>query len=677
MITGALRISAHIWARHYRVPEGVYWLALLVGIAGTAGALFGGLYGDLFDGQLYDRQFVGGLTVAALNLIVIAVSGTGIVRWENDRRKARGGLVVPRFYETAGAKNRGRDGQLMVLDALDRVASEVPHARVHGIGAVVDLQHRAFAATLLRRLRASAVLHGRVVDRADGGWTVHARLALHMAHGLIHYDWHTSDATPGRRPWAALFSKLPSTYGVTDEEFPLELTRDLEAFVRATAGTVGIANSPEEVESGLRGALAASPDSNTPAMDVLRTQLALVVFVHGDREDEALDLLRERIGDRDAFGELLRVFAFLAGARRRQIHNELGLDGTGDDGTGDDQLEDLLPEEEENEEGDTDPEEHLTPKQAEMLRNAEQLLEQAEKLESRAEKMEGQAEKLYARALGEDFGNYEHYERRLRRLDEALREESIAALAAAADDATDPGRDISLYNLVNALLSAGTEADEMEKGNGDELREKAWKHLDELRERSAYYRQTWYVKRLCGLRAWMTFQRISAEHRAHSDEGIKAAHEAAKWYSAAIRARPRVRVMHYSDETLWRRYRLRSARSPILDANAFDAHFFAKHSIRAGYHQSRFQLRRRSLVRGAYRELMRGYVDLAYDQLDWTIVGRHRPELDRYDPVEAVVAAARDRAKRLQSEAPTLAVPEIDAETSASGGESAARTERV
>jgi hypothetical protein len=141
VITAALRIAAHIWTRHYRVPEWVYWIALLIGMAVAALALSEGIYGDLFDGQLFDRQFVGGLTAGALNLIVIAASGIGIVRWENDRRKARDGLVVPRFYETAGAKDRGRDGQLMVLDALDMVASEVPDARVHGIAAVVDLQH--------------------------------------------------------------------------------------------------------------------------------------------------------------------------------------------------------------------------------------------------------------------------------------------------------------------------------------------------------------------------------------------------------------------------------------------------------------------------------------------------------------------------------------------------------
>lgn len=406
-------------------------------------------------------------------------------------------------------------------------------------------------------------------------------------------------------------------------------------------------------------------------MDVFRTQCALAMFVQEGREDEALDLLRERISDGDAFGELLRVFAFLARARRRQIHEELGLDGTGDD------LADELRAEEENEAGDGDVEEDLTPQQAEMLRNAEQLLEQAEKLESRADKLESQAEGLHARALGEDFETYEQREERLRRLDGALREESIAALVAAAEDVRDPGRDISRYNLVNALLAAGAEADDMEKDKGDELREKAWKQLEELRQQSSYYRQTWYVKRLRGLRAWLTFQRISEERGAHSEVGIKAAREAAKWYSAAIRARPRVRVVRYADEPLWRRYRLRSARSPILDANALDAHFFAEHSIRARYHHLRFQLRRRSLVRGAYRDLMWGYVDLAYGQLDWAIVGRHRPELHRYDAVETVVAAARDRAKSLQSEAPTLEALDTDGPSSRGDLEGEGSAERV
>jgi hypothetical protein len=604
-----------------------------------------GLYGSLFDGQLFDRQFVGGVTLVVVNLILLAVAVTGIVRWERDRARARGGLVVPRFYETAGAKNRGTDTQLMVLDALAAITREVPHARVHGIGAVVDLQHQSQASRLLRRLRAHAVLHGRTVDRSEGGWTVHARLAIQDHDQLIHFDWHTNDATPGKtRPWAALFSKLPSTHDVSDAEFPLELSHDLEALVRATAGALGMTQTPAEAEALLRRALEASPDSKGPAMDRLRSQLALIVFFQGDRTDEGLALLRARMKEGDAFGELLRMFALLAGERRRQIHRELGL------GLDEDFVDDL-PDEDENPADDSEVEDELTPKQIQMLSHAEQLTEQAEKLHSRAETLKNQAEKLVGRAFGEEGAeDFEAYEKRLRELDRTLREESIAALAAAAKDIDDPGRDISLYNLVNVLLSAAAEADENKAGRGDELREDAWDKLDELQQRSSYYRRTWYVKRLRGVRAWMNVEKFPKESREDSAEAIEAAREAARWYSAAIRARPRVRLMRYGDDPPWRRYRLRSARSPILDANAFDAHALAKHRWRARYHHLRFQLRRRALVRGAYRDLMRGYLDLALGQLDWSVVGRHRPELNRYDAVEAVARASRDEVQSMQED---------------------------
>jgi hypothetical protein len=89
----------------------------------------------------------------------------------------------------------------------------------------------------------------------------------------------------------------------------------------------------------------------------------------------------------------------------------------------------------------------------------------------------------------------------------------------------------------------------------------------------------------------------------------------------------------------------------------------AKHRFRAMYFQFRFQYRRRALLRAAYRDLMRGYTGLAFGYLDWTIVGRHHPELRRYDAVEAVARAARDKAKTLHEDAESQRqTPEHDRE---------------
>jgi hypothetical protein len=645
-MSAALRVAAAIWQRHYHVPEPAYWLGLLLSAAATFAFFVTEFAGALFDGEPFDRQFVGGITLTAIAVIALVVCGTGIVRWQRDRRRAGDGLVVARFYEFAGAQGRADDAQLTILDSLRQNLPGPQAARVHGIQAVVDLEHQKFAARLLRRLRAGGLLHGRAVDRSVGGWTVHARLALPAQTGLTHYDWHTNDRTPGRMPWRAWFSRLPSTIDVTDEEFPLDLTRDLETLVRGTAGAVGLASTPAEAEQLLRDALEASPDSTTPAVDVLRVQLALATFFQDDREDEALDLLRERRSQGDAFGELLRGFAFLADLRRRQIDRELNVEdeisALYDDGEDEPDDEDLA------EEADL---ESFTPQQLKMLDSAENLERQADQLRDRAHKLEREAEKLYNRVLEFEDENYEAYVERLRALDAQLSEEIISALRDAAADETDPRRDISLYNLINVLLGAAGEADD-KSDEADTLREDAWRKLDELRARSSYYRKAWYVKRLCGLRGWLRFERIAAEHAGPTPEGIGAAREAAKWYSRAIRARPRFGLVRFADSSVWARYRVRSLRSPILDANAFDAHFYGKHRWRALYHQFRFFRRRRALWRGAHRDLRNGYLNLAEAQLDWAVVGRHRPERDRYDAVEAAATAARDRVAELRAASP-------------------------
>lgn len=629
-----------MWRRHYRIPPWAYWCALELGIVAAAAGLITGTYADLFDGTAFDRQYVGGLVMSAVTAVLIATSVTGLIRWRRDRAKARDGLVVTLFHEAAGAKDRAKDVQLMVLDALQEEVPQAQRGRVHEVKATVDLGQPDLAARLLRRLDARALLHGRVVDRSDGGWTVHARLVLPAIETLTHYDWHTSDATPGRMPWAALFSKLPSTRGVTDEEFPLELTQDLAALMQGSVAAVGLTDTSAEMETQLTQALSVKPESATPAMDVLRSKLAMTIFFQGDREDEALDLLRERIKAGDAFGELLRTFAFLAGLLRGLVRRDPDFGGITDEDLEDEDLGDEDPDDERLDEDELEKE--FTPEQREKWR--------------RARALERESESLYEEVYQEQddpeggFETYDGHVKRLREKDAALRDEILAAVEAAADDERDPRRDMSLYNLVTGLLGAAAEADERDEGRGADLRAEAWKQLDRLYERSEYYRKTWYVKRLCGLRAWRAFQDLTAKHGAHSPEAIEAARDAAKWYSRGIRARPHSRVLRYMSDPVWRRYRVRSARSPILDANAFDAHFFAGHPKRARYYEWRYQRQRRTLLRKGFRDARRGYLDLAFQQLEWIDVERHRPAHSSYDAFEAAAVAARYRIGELMQE---------------------------
>ena len=295
--------------------------------------------------------------------------------------------------------------------------------------------------------------------------------------------------------------------------------------------------------------------------------------------------------------------------------------------------------------------------------------EQLEKYR-RAEALEREAGALYEEVYEEEddpdggFETYDGHLKRLREKDATLRDEIAAALEAAADDERDPRRDMSLYNHVNVILGTANEADKREKGCGAELREEAWKRLDQLYARSAYYRKTWYVKRLYGLKAWLRFQDLTAKHGAHSPGAVEAAKEAAKWYSRGIRTRPHFRVLRYMDLPRWRRARLRSARSPILDANAFDAHFFAGHRRRARYYEWRYQRRRRTLLRGAFRDMRRGYLDLAFQQLDWIDVGRHRPARQSFDAFEAAALAARDKLAELMKDLHAVTGPDGELEGS-------------
>jgi hypothetical protein len=624
------------------VPEWRYWLGLTVALLIAVAGLLSGIYASLFDGEAFDRTFVGGVTLSTINLLFIGVCVIGIGRWKRDRRRARGGLLVPYFHEFAGASGRGEDARLVILHALQENLDEEQMGRVHPINAVIDLQHKTQAARILKALRAEGLVHGRVVDRPGSGWTVHARLALPAWVALTHYDWHTNDATMGRLPWRAWFSGLPSTFDVSDEEFPLDLTADLEALVRGIFAAAGLDN-PVAAQIALREAIEKSGDSHTAAIDTMRVKLALLIFFSGN-EDGALDLLRARIADGDAYGELLRGFAFLAGLRRSQIHHQLQAVG------------EMVEIDAEMEEIDAAIEADRRKEMAALSPEQRRKLERAEHLEQEAERLYDEAYELETDEEEEDedeFAPQEGEYARLRALFKTLGEESLVALRAAAEDTSDPRSEVSLYNLITELLSrAGAKNDSGPDEAVSRTRAEAWRKLDELRERSSYYRGTWYVKRLCGLRAWLEFRSISAENRAHSSEGIAAATEAAKWYSKAIRARPRFGIWRYEDEKLWQRNRPRSMRSPILDANAFDAHFYAGHKLRARYHELRFQRRRRALVRATFADLRRAYLSHAYTKLQWVIVGRHAPEEERRDAFEAVACATLEKVEELLREAP-------------------------
>jgi hypothetical protein len=196
MLSPALRIALAVWQRHYWIPEWAYWGGLGVALVIGTISLVTGFYANLFDGEAFDRQFVAGISLASINLILVSLCVVGIARWKIDRRRGRNALLVPYFGEWAGAKDRGSDVRAAILDALDNNLTQPEPEQVHPIGAVVDLGDKKLASRLLRRLRAQGLVHGRAVDRPGGGWTVHARLVRPAVANITHYDWHT-DALAG------------------------------------------------------------------------------------------------------------------------------------------------------------------------------------------------------------------------------------------------------------------------------------------------------------------------------------------------------------------------------------------------------------------------------------------------------------------------------------------------
>lgn len=145
--------------------------------------------------------------------------------------------------------------------------------------------------------------------------------------------------------------------------------------------------------------------------------------------------------------------------------------------------------------------------------------------------------------------------------------EALEVLRKAADYRADPQRPMTLYNLLMVIFRPEEESEE------------AVELLDELLASHSYYRYAWYVKRLRGVVAWHRFQRLSAQG---DHEGAKAAaSEAAKWYSRAIRARPKLKLFTF-ERGRWIFFRTYPS-SAILHANAYDAHAHAGNRLRAWF----------------------------------------------------------------------------------------------
>jgi tetratricopeptide (TPR) repeat protein len=179
---------------------------------------------------------------------------------------------------------------------------------------------------------------------------------------------------------------------------------------------------------------------------------------------------------------------------------------------------------------------------------------------------------------------------------------------------SDPQRDMTAFNFLSYLVLQPPEDAE-----GTEQAAEADELLMHLASPQSEYSRTWYVRRTMGLMAWR--RAVNAWRQNDDVLAQREAKEAARWYSRAIRVRPRLKLMGIQRSWPFVQY-TRYSPSAIMQANAKDAHQLAGHRFRARWHEWRFQRLRRILLRRGRRHFEEGNVQFAYANYDWCIVGR-------------------------------------------------------
>lgn len=152
-----------------------------------------------------------------------------------------------------------------------------------------------------------------------------------------------------------------------------------------------------------------------------------------------------------------------------------------------------------------------------------------------------------------------------------VRQEALDLLRRAAQVSDDPLRGMSLYNLAASL-------------GGPEYLSEAEGVLEELRQ-DPVYKDAWYAERLRGALEWG--RSVTARREGDATAVRDASARAARHYARALRMRRKTRRVE--DPAAAHALR-RAPRSPVLHANAYDAHHFAGHAARAAWHHRRAQI---------------------------------------------------------------------------------------
>lgn len=185
-------------------------------------------------------------------------------------------------------------------------------------------------------------------------------------------------------------------------------------------------------------------------------------------------------------------------------------------------------------------------------------------------------------------------------------DEAIGWLREAANDRSDPERDMSLYNLRQLLHNANAQGE-------------AVTIVEELLvSKTSHYRHAWYLLRERGAIEWQ--QAIDYRAQDLDEEAVLAFARAAAFYTRAIVRRPKLLFARGS------RYRApRIQRVPIppkMYGNAADAHREAGHSLRTRFLMWREKRSRQRVLKLGGHALERSDFDAALGHFLWAIVGR-------------------------------------------------------
>jgi hypothetical protein len=213
--------------------------------------------------------------------------------------------------------------------------------------------------------------------------------------------------------------------------------------------------------------------------------------------------------------------------------------------------------------------------------------------------------------------------------------DAVGAYRQALQDRSDPQRDMTQYNLAHILVHSPVAAERQE---GREM-------IEELTQRGGHYRRVWHLKRLRGSIEWG--DSVEAWERGDLDAQRRHGGEAAKWYSAAIRARPNFRFLFRVGGDVIPLVRFPTP--PIMYANARDGHGVAGHRWRTRWYEFRFQSARKRLYKRGYRHFEKGSWHAATQRLDWVA------HVGRKDPTEVVATtilavAMKQRGARQQAD---------------------------